>query len=235
MALMQTFYESCQDVAGMPPSPAMLSGAPGDDVWGKLHFYVPPEDGSEPVFITDSTGSGTKNYTHEGHLVLVRDIRPRRDHFSLAEYSFAAVTNLAPLQGPIEDEAHEWRFQTEKVLLDSIPGGKKVIIFDYLVRRAEPEEILSRPVRKVHIDQTPQAAWQRVFQYLSPADYNMLAAGRLRFRIINLWRSINQTVIDHPLVFADSLTLVLSHLAIPSYTRLRPTPIGVVTETCVER
>lgn len=48
-----------------------------------------------------------------------------------------------------------WQSQTTSLLLDNVPGSRVVVIFDAVIRRAAPSEAHCRPVRKVHIDQTP--------------------------------------------------------------------------------
>ena len=186
------------------------------DVIGILHFYKPPEDGSDPCFeVTDSSGAGRKNYGHNPKPVLIQDMRKKETQFSLDIHSFAAVcrhppqtvdfTNATDIKGKYELDA-------ATIILKHVPAAQKVVIFDSTIRRASPSETLCRPVRKVHIDQTRLGALRRVNLHLSGHEANEVAANRLRVRIVNVWRPIVKPVLDHPLAVGDSSTIQESDL-----------------------
>jgi hypothetical protein len=186
----------------------MTATSPSRDVVATLHFYWPPEDGASPFFrVQDPSGAGIKNYSHDPHPVLIHDMRNRECKFSLDLHSFVPVLHGdAPMWNTGSDEAN-WRRQTENLIMQHVPSSQKVVIFDSVVRRAHPEETLLRPVRKVHIDQTPAAAWARARQHLPTADYRAAEQGRLRLRLINVWRALEAPVTDHPLVLAESASV----------------------------
>ncbi|EJU00443.1 hypothetical protein DACRYDRAFT_54441, partial [Dacryopinax primogenitus] len=53
------------------------------------------------------------------------------------------------------------------------------------------------PDSVVHVDQTPQSGYERIFRHLSPADAESLSLGRVQ--IINVWSPIRGPVRDAPL------------------------------------
>lgn len=173
-----------------------------------MHFYSPPANNEEPYFkVEHACGAGTKNYTHDPQAVAVQDMRNREDSFSLDSHSFLPILNAAELP-PIADESLDvWKQHTEQLVLAQLPHARKVVIFDTAIRRADPTETLMRPVRKVHIDQTLVAAWARAKKHLSASDYHAAAQGRVRMRIVNVWRALEEPVSDHPLAVLDASSL----------------------------
>lgn len=102
--------------------------------------------------------------------------------------------------------------------LDST-GASKVFIFDHTVRRpandspdpagkADQLQALRGPVQQVHIDQSNDAARDRVERHL-PTEASSLLKGR--YQIINVWRPI-KTILKDPLGVADALSVVDSDL-----------------------
>lgn len=74
------------------------------------------------------------------------------------------------------------------------------------IRRTDPSSP-RQPVQRVHIDQTPASAEQRVRRHVpDPAEADALLAGR--YRIINVWRPLNARPVESfPLAFCSSSTL----------------------------
>jgi hypothetical protein len=83
-------------------------------------------------------------------------------------------------------------------------GASKIFLFDHTIRKQSPKDDEDRsargPVRHVHIDQSYQAALNRVTQHL-PDEAPTLLKGRVQ--IINVWRPIS-TVQRDPLAVADA-------------------------------
>ena len=74
------------------------------------------------------------------------------------------------------------------------------------LRRRRPGEVDDGPTKRqpvplVHVDQTPEAAENRVRLHLPAEDVPKLLAGR--FQIINLWRPIAHPAWDWPLALCD--------------------------------
>jgi hypothetical protein len=130
-----------------------------------LHFYAPPVDGSPPEFrVTHESGSGTKNYGHNPVQVTIRDMRQRQSEFSLERNSFQAVPFPTHTFIDFDDPAEIDRFYYPEVMdliMNHINDAKYVFIFDHCARKVTPDKSKQRPVRKVHIDQTPSAALAR--------------------------------------------------------------------------
>ncbi|QIW98039.1 hypothetical protein AMS68_003557 [Peltaster fructicola] len=90
--------------------------------------------------------------------------------------------------------------EVEQLLIDNVPGAKRVFIFDHTVRRSDPNAKRA-PVNRAHIDQTTKSAIERV-RYHLPEEADELLKGR--YRLINVWRPINGPVVGSPLAYADS-------------------------------
>jgi len=185
-----------------------------NDVWRTLHFFSPPLHGERPTFVvTEPTGVGSKNYECSTHLVLIRDIRSHslQKHFDLSIHAFQLLTNVpAPTDvdlSCITSIRTHYYADATNLLLKHVPGASKVVIFDHTIRRASAHLKLNRPVRKVHIDQTPYASLLRAKRHLEPEDVEAVMAGRLRLRIINVWRPLRGPLNDHPLCVAESCSI----------------------------
>lgn len=190
---------------------ADLKQRSGGDILGLLHFYEAPEDASLPYFqVTDASGAGRKNYRHDPRVVLIKDIRSKETKFSLQIHSFAAVPVESARYSTDADEAelcHKHASEAEQILLANVEGAREIVVFDTTLRKASEDEVLRRPVRKVHIDQTPLGVLHRVERHLSENHAEEMLAGRLRIRLINVWRPIVAIVEDHHLAVAESATV----------------------------
>lgn len=87
-------------------------------------------------------------------------------------------------------------------------GASRVFIFDHTIRRGSGGAKLRGPVQRVHIDQSYQAAENRVSYHL-PEEASELSKGR--FQIINVWRPI-RTILKDPLAVADAHSVLESDL-----------------------
>jgi hypothetical protein len=190
---------------------------PQGDVIATLNFYSPPEDRSTPYMLAgdvpaDVDPSKRRNFSDVGIPVLIRDVRANASDYSLDRDAFQIVLNQPPSseQSFTDDASIEANYYPEvTALLHSlIPSAHKVVIFDHTIRRAAADAPRT-PVNRVHIDQTPSSAMQRVRRHggaSSPEEAEALLAGR--YRIINVWRPLNRGPVESsPLAFASSSTL----------------------------
>eukprot|EP01098_Paradermamoeba_levis_P007645 TRINITY_DN3176_c0_g1_i2.p1 TRINITY_DN3176_c0_g1~~TRINITY_DN3176_c0_g1_i2.p1 ORF type:complete len:274 (-),score=69.19 TRINITY_DN3176_c0_g1_i2:40-828(-) len=97
--------------------------------------------------------------------------------------------------------------EVEQILLQNVPGAKRVFIFDH-TRRSSSKEIQQkyqiRPgAQVVHGDYTPQAGLNRI-RHLFPDEADELL--KKRFVIANVWRSSVGTVKTFPLAFVNAQT-----------------------------
>ncbi|KAL2017790.1 hypothetical protein VTK56DRAFT_1653 [Thermocarpiscus australiensis] len=190
---------------------AVVHEPPRGDVRVPLNFYSPPADGSTPHNVVDpAPGVAPRNYGEEPHEVLIHDARNREHLFTLDKDAFQIVLRQPPSREQSFTDAASIQAnyypEVESLLLSTVPGAHKVIIFDHTVRRTDPSAP-RQPVARVHIDQTPASAAQRVRRHVAdPAEAERLLHGR--YRIINVWRPLNRRPVESfPLAFASSSTL----------------------------
>lgn len=179
----------------------------------ELKFYEPPADDSEPFFtVIRASGAGFKNYCPRPQTVITSDIRGREAQFAIDCDGFMALSHVSRLSDfenrecNLQQRLSEWNAETTN-LVEQTLKSEKVIVFDIALRDACPSEKDYRPVRKVHIDQSARGALKRAEQHLASDDYDAIVRNQKRFRIINVWRPIENTFRDHPLAFAQSQTV----------------------------
>ncbi|KAH8677311.1 hypothetical protein BX600DRAFT_430667 [Xylariales sp. PMI_506] len=183
---------------------------PRGPVTAKINFEQPPPEGQQAVNYVEEPPAGEpkRNLVIDPHDVLITDIRGRETEFrNLDRDAFAAISGVpASAETEFTDDASiraKYYPEVERLLLDHVPGSTRVHIFDHTVRRAGADA-KRRAVMIAHIDQTARSAAQRVRAHLG-SDAEELLRGR--YRIINVWRSLNKGPVEaHPLAFASSAT-----------------------------
>lgn len=200
------------------PSSASIS-SPGGDRIRPLHFYSAPPDGQKPFFkVTEANGVGFKNYACSSHPVLIRDVRehPTQRPFRLSVESFKLLRGLpAPPDIDISDDDQVKVAYSEiakQLVRAHVPGVQDVVVFDQTVRRASADAKLNRPVKKVHVDQSFNAGFLRAQEHLPKEQADAVLEGKLRLRIINVWRPLHGPISDHPLCLAESASVPDSDL-----------------------
>ncbi|KAL6245037.1 hypothetical protein RBB50_007812 [Rhinocladiella similis] len=181
---------------------------PRGPVRTKLNFFKEPEDGSPPHNYVEKPPEGhpQRNFGETVVEVEMNDIRDREDEFHLDKDAFQAVKGVPSQETEFLDDEHiksVYYPEVERLLLDNVPGSHKVTIFDHTIRRSNPDAPRA-PVTRVHVDQTARSTEWRVKLH-DPDEADELLKGR--FRIINVWRPINGTVVAHPLGFASADTV----------------------------
>ncbi|KAK4250119.1 hypothetical protein C7999DRAFT_38831 [Corynascus novoguineensis] len=185
---------------------------PRGDVVAAFNFYSPPEDGSAPYNLAGDHPPGLppRNFGTTTHEVLIHDARGKESSFTLDTDAFQIIQNQPPSSEPsfTDDDSIRKNYypEVERLLLDTVPGANKVIIFDHTIRRPNGKR---QPVPRVHIDQTARSAAQRVRRHAaSPEEAERLLSPSSRYRIINVWRPLNKNPVEaSPLAFASSSTL----------------------------
>ncbi|KAL1841397.1 hypothetical protein VTJ49DRAFT_7074 [Mycothermus thermophilus] len=190
---------------------------PAGHVVATLNFYSPPPDGSQPYNIAGDVPPGVtpRNYDTDPQPVLIHDARGKESTFTLDHDAFQVLQHQPPLSisdphpEPFTSDASirtNYFPEVERLLLKTVPGATHVIIFDHTLRRTSPTAA-RQPVARVHIDQTALSAAQRVRRHASsPEEADELLRGR--YRIINVWRPLNQRPVESfPLAFASSASL----------------------------
>ncbi|KAF2475501.1 uncharacterized protein BDR25DRAFT_301139 [Lindgomyces ingoldianus] len=181
---------------------------PRGSVIASLSFYQAPADGSKPYNFVEKQPEGVpqRNFGEAWNEVKVDDLRGQENKFNMENNAFATLSNISSEEHEfLRDERIRQVYypEVEKLLLDTVPGANRVLLFDYTIRRSTPNAERA-PVVRVHIDQTPASAAARVRHHL-PDEAEKLLQGR--YRIINVWRPLNGPVMAHPLAVADSATV----------------------------
>lgn len=180
---------------------------PRGPVTAKLSFYQPPADGSKPHnYVEPLPRVPQRNFGQDWQDVTIDDLRGQEDKFDMDRNAFSVLSNVQSEETEFTDDERIKKVyypEVEKLLLSYIPGAHKVVLFDHTIRRSDPNANRA-PVVRVHIDQTPSSAAQRVKFHLGDEAENLLQG---RYRIINVWRPLNGPVMAHPLAVADSATV----------------------------
>lgn len=189
---------------------AISSSVPRGDVTASLNYYAPPKDASTPFNYVETPppGQPQRNFSDSVQPTLIHDLRGAETTPTLDQDAFQILQNIPPsAETSFTDDASikaSYYPEVEALLLDSIPGSRKIHIFDHTIRRADPDAPRN-PVHRVHIDQTAPSVEKRVRRYF-PDQADELLAGR--YRIVNVWRPLNKGPVESfPLSFASSATL----------------------------
>jgi hypothetical protein len=173
-------------------------------------FYAPPADNSAPFHYVETPppGQPQRNYLELEQEVSLNDIRNHEKNYNLDQNAFQTLQNT-PTKTTYttfdsEDEVRTIYYpEVESLLLSTIPGAHKVVLFDHTIRR-QKEGAPRQPVTRAHVDQTPRAAADRVRLHIPDAE----EAERLlrgRYRIVNVWRPLSdEPVQSAPLAFASA-------------------------------
>ncbi|KAI9696042.1 MAG: hypothetical protein M1836_005873 [Candelina mexicana] len=173
-----------------------------------LKFYTPPSDGTAPFNYvgTPPEGQPQHNYGDVDIAVQISDIRGQEFKYTLDNNAFETISDIQSEEKDFNDDTHikeVYYPEVEQLILDNVPGAKRVLLFDHTIRRANPNAPRA-PVTRVHIDRTVASAEARVRHHL-PEEAETLLQGR--YRIINVWRPLNGPVVSFPLGFADGATV----------------------------
>lgn len=154
-------------------------------VQAKLTFFDPPRDGSRPFVQIEEPplDPPKRNFSEVSHPVTLDDIRGSELQYSLDTDGFQVlrgVSSAATSETFDSDKAIREIYlpEVEELLLRAIPDARKVVIFDYTIRRHNPTAH-RQPVDFVHVDQSPKAAEQRLLKSVpNPEEAQTLLKGR---------------------------------------------------------
>ncbi|KAJ5986634.1 hypothetical protein N7451_010999 [Penicillium sp. IBT 35674x] len=147
-----------------------------------LNFFKENEDGSPPL---PNYVNKPETYEREAAVLptTIHDISGHELDYTLDGQGFQFYYHESKEKDFLDDEKlkREYYPETEQLLKDA------VFIFDHTIRRGSGRTKARGPVQRVHIDQSYQAAENRVSYHL-PEDAAELSKGR--YQIINVWRPI---------------------------------------------
>src|SRR5215813_4000959 len=146
---------------------------------------------------------------NESHQIVIHDARSQLENLSLDTHGFAVTHGVTAVRDFDDPEELKRVYDAEvAALVKANTGARHVLVFDHTVRRigGDDKDAASRaPVHVVHNDYTKKSGPQRVRDLLPPEEAEEVL--KSRFAIVNVWRSINGTVEDTPLAFADARTV----------------------------
>lgn len=126
------------------------------------------------------------------------DVRKREQGFSLAQHSFAAVTDSPLVELDFTNVAETencYSLSAVNLIHKYLPASRKVVVFDTTIRKASPE-VYCRPVRKVHINQTPLGVLRQVRKHSTEHEAAHPEAGTLLIADssteLHLWERFDQ-------------------------------------------
>jgi len=180
------------------------------DVQTHLNYFKP--NGPEPPYqylMPPPPGVPIHNLAEDTREIVVHDVRGTENDYTLDTHGFQWIKHTSN-EAEFSDEqviTTEY-YQEVEQLLKQVTGAQRILIFGHTVRRDYTgiNGLETRaPVKRVHVDQTYEAAYSRVRHHLSPEDASRIL--QHRFRIINVWRPIKAPVAHIPLALADWRTL----------------------------
>ncbi|GAB1216546.1 hypothetical protein ATERTT37_005762 [Aspergillus terreus] len=175
------------------------------DVHTTLNFVKVMPDGSHlaPNYVGRPE---TYDRPVEALPVTIHDVSGRELEYTLDSHGFQFYYHESQTKNFDDNDQvrSEYYPETEQLLKDAT-GASRVFIFDHTIRRQTkndlvPESERRGPVQRVHIDQSYDAAKERVLYHL-PEDAPELLKGR--YQIINVWRPI-KTILKSPLAVANA-------------------------------
>ncbi|KAL0572668.1 hypothetical protein V5O48_009292 [Marasmius crinis-equi] len=199
-----------------------------DTVAAKLNYFARTSDGGKPYnyVAKQPVGVPQSNSQAEEYVLQIENVRGKEDAYSLDTSGFYFGKHAASHKSFANNEEVEKEYYPESIeLIKRLTGASKVVLFDHMSSTPRPTAFKSDelattqairrrvegssgldpnkrgPVSRVHVDQTPLAAHNRVRRHLPEEE----AEERLkhRFQIINLWRPISHPAEDWPLAVCD--------------------------------
>jgi len=169
---------------------------------GKFKYIDPASFGAAKSKPWSKVDDGGRSFDEVTVSRPVNNARGHESEFSVDRSGFQFLKAPAKETRFTNDEAVRSGYysEVEELLKKTIPGIKKVVIFDHTIRRHETTSA-RQPVNQVHVDQTPKAAEARVYRHLAKSEADKLVKGR--YQIINVWRPIANSASDYPLAVVD--------------------------------
>lgn len=182
------------------------SKMPSPPAKAKLKFLANLD---EPLVYIPSKGGGDAT-DHVGNFVMqevnVHNARSELSSPGLDVEGFCLVSQNTAVDDFYDDAQVRSVYHDEiKALLIKTTGANRVEIFDDTRRtsslRQQQAKGIREPAEIVHNDYTANSGVKRL-RDLFPGEADRLM--QRRFAIINVWRSIAGTILDHPLVLCDA-------------------------------
>ncbi|KIJ45782.1 hypothetical protein M422DRAFT_250573 [Sphaerobolus stellatus SS14] len=180
--------------------------ATADIIVPTINYSSYPADGTKPFSGSRVDPDGkTTNITSRPFEIQVENIRGKEDQYDLDTSGFKYIKHKSALTKFTDDEEIQRIYYPETIeVLKKYTGANRVIIFDHTIRRHRPGGEDSpgnrQPALRAHVDQTPEAATNRVRRHAPELAGELL---KHRYQIINLWRPISHPAFESPLAVCD--------------------------------
>ncbi|MGI9271212.1 MAG: CmcJ/NvfI family oxidoreductase [Woeseiaceae bacterium] len=185
---------------------------PADPVIAKLKFLANLD---EPLVYIPSKGGGDET-DHVGNFTM-QEVSVYNGRLHLPSSSLDVEGFLLELQPTAVDDFYDDNqvqttyHQEVRTLLMETTGAARVEIFDDTRRSSSLKKQRAKTIREpaniVHNDYTARSGVKRLRDHFVDRPNEAIELLRKRFAVINVWRSIAGTILDHPLVLCDSTTV----------------------------
>ncbi|KAJ5626533.1 7 alpha-cephem-methoxylase [Penicillium herquei] len=203
----------------------------------RLNYFQWKDDyqKEKPYEILSAVPSGClkQNFvTREGPHETIHDIRGRESSFNLDDNGFTIFKSKIPEFQFDENHIRQKYLPDVKSILQSIDPGAEVCFFDWKLRSSKPDRrdwqvgakidlndpmICLAPVLAVHNDQSVNGALNRLRQCKGEEAMEVLK--NRRWRIINVWRPLSNSIVDYPLAVCDGSTVPADKLVAVDHIR----------------
>jgi len=160
--------------------------------------------------------AGGELVPHEGnyssHTVSIENARPLAAQFDLDREGFRLVEQVTSVTDFYDDAQLEAYEAEVKATLNKLTGASEIMIFDHTRRSSSASVRSSRNIREastvIHNDYSANSGHVRLRDHLNATgSAHRTDLQNTDFAIVNLWRSINGTITNHPLAMCDSTTV----------------------------
>lgn len=167
----------------------------------------------KPIYIASTPGADAAlniGAEFEDREVTIHNARQLNPMATLDLQGFALVAHNTLVSDFYQLEAQVQDYEREiTALVLAASGGHQALVFDHTLRsdsrRVRGERTTREPASVIHNDYTDASAKKRLLELLPDEEGRARAAQR--FAIINVWRSIQGSVLRSPLACCDAATL----------------------------
>jgi hypothetical protein len=158
---------------------------------------------------------------HEGNYVmqtvLIENGRKQVERFKLDREGFELVKQTSVVTDFFDEDSIASIYEEEvKAVVQRVTGAASIEVFDH-THRAASESIrkakrIREPSETIHNDYTAQSGPNRLREHFAGDPDRAEALMKNRFAIVNLWRSVNGPVYNHPLAMCNARSVAVEDL-----------------------
>jgi len=153
---------------------------------------------------------------HEGnyssHTVSIENARPFADQLDIDREGFRLVDQVTEVTDFYDDSQLEHYENEITTMLRQLMDTSEILIFDHTRRSSSAQVRSSKKIREassvIHNDYSEQSGHVRLQDFLQATNStHRTDLLNKDFAIINVWRSINGMIINHPLAMCDATSV----------------------------